>query len=138
MASIVIVTQQCYLLCEAINYIAINEIDENDERKLSIFDKPKRGKKGKKLTRKQIEDLRKQFQIVIDFVPASGVQLNANSRNNTNTATVAIKVSGRERCLALFTHMVEQIREQIPDNKFLDEIVNKFLQEDNKDGSVHE
>jgi hypothetical protein len=129
MAAIVIVTQQCYLLCEAINYIAINEVDENEERKLSIFENSK--KKGKKLTKKQRETLAKQqYQIIIDFVPANGVTLNQNSRNNTNTATVAIRVTGRDKCLGLFSHMVEQIREQIPDNKFLDEIVNKFLQEE--------
>ena len=138
MANIVIVTQQCYLLCEAINYIAINEVDENDDRKHSIFDKPK-GKKNKKFTKKQFEEMREQhFQIIIDFVPANGISPTTSGlgkHGSGNTATVAIKVSGRDRCLALFTHMVEQIREQIPDNKFLDDIVNKFLQED-KDGSV--
>jgi hypothetical protein len=133
MANIVIVTQQCYLLCEAINYIAINEIDESDERKLSFFNKPT-GKKGKKPTKRQLEEWRRQqFQIVIDFVPAAGVTPSSSGlskHNSGNTATVAIKVSGRDHVLALFSHMVEQIREQIPDNKFLDDIVSKFLQED--------
>jgi hypothetical protein len=127
MANIVIVTKQCYLLCEAINYIVINEIDEkDDDRKLTSFmDKPKRGKK--KPTKKQIEE---QYQIVIDFIPVNGANLAGLSKHpSNNTACVAIKVSGRERCLSLFSHMVEQIREQIPDNKFLDEIVSKFLQE---------
>lgn len=140
MANIVIVTKQCYLLCEAINYIAINEVDpHDDDGKLAIFDKPRRGKKAKKPTKRQIEAWeRQQFQIVIDFIPSNGTnptQGLSKHGSNGNTTTVAIRVSGRDRCLALFSHMVEQIREQIPDNKFLDDIVSRFLQED-KDGSV--
>ena len=134
MPNIVIVTKQCYLLCEAINYIAINEVDENNDQKLSFFDKPASGKKRKKPTKKQLEEWqRQQFQIVIDFVPANGVTPSTSGlskHSNGNTTTVAIKVSGRDNVLALFSHMVEQIREQIPDNKFLDDIVSKFLQED--------
>ena len=134
MANIVIVTQQCYLLCEAINYIAINEIDGDNESRLTSFfkEEPKKGKKAKKPTKKQIEEWkRQQFQIIIDFVPANGITVGSSShKSGGNTATVAIKVSGRDKCLGLFSHMVEQIREQIPDNKFLDDIVNKFLQED--------
>ena len=134
MASIVIVTKQCYLLCEAINYITVNEVQNDDEAdKYEI--KPRRGRKGRKPTKKQAEAWDKQYQIVIDFVPANGVNPSSGSssiRKGSDTATVGIKVSGRDRCLELFAHMVEQIREQIPDNKFLDDIVEKFIQE-NKD-----
>lgn len=138
MASIVIVTKQCYLLCEAINYIAINEVrDDEDESTIGrFFDKPKRGRKSKKLTKKQLEALKQQqFQIIIDFIPVNGISPSSGTLRNSNSsnATVGIKVTGRDRCLELFAHMVEQIREQIPDNKFLDEIVEKFIQE-TKDG----
>ncbi len=134
MASIVIVTQQCYLLCEAINYIAINEVQDDEDEKLSFFDRPaKRGRKTKKPTKKQIEAWkRQQYQIIIDFIPANGINPNSNQlskHGGKETSTVAIKVTGRDRCLDLFAHMVEQIREQIPDNKFLDDIVEKFIQE---------
>ena len=135
MASIVIVTKQCYLLCESINYIAVNEVQDDEDRDLSIFDRNKR--KRKKPTKKQIEAWKKmQYQIIIDFIPSGGVNPGGSGSSrklgNGETATVAIKVTGRDRCLELFAHMVEQIREQIPDNKFLDEIVEKFIQE-NKD-----
>jgi len=134
MASIVIVTKQCYLLCEAINYIAINEVQDDDDKELSsMFDKPKRGRKSRKPTKKQVEAWkRQQYQIVIDFVPANGINpTNGNQlrKSGGDTATIGIKITGRDRCLDLFAHMVEQIREQIPDNKFLDEIVEKFIQE---------
>ena len=129
MASIVIVTKHCYLLCETINYIAINEVEEHD-LDLRFFEKRKRGKKP---TKKQVDAWKKeQFQIIIDFVPANGVnpQNTTHHNGNGNTTAVVIRISGREKCLSLFSHMVEQIREQIPDNKFLDDIVEKFLQEE--------
>jgi hypothetical protein len=126
MASIVIVTKQCYLLCDTINYIAINEVKEEDY-KAGLFDPPRR-KTKKKLTRKQIEAMElEKFQIVIDFVPAGGP--NPNSRNSNGGQTVGINVTGRQRCLELFSHMVKQIREQIPDHRFLDSIVESFLLE---------
>jgi hypothetical protein len=143
MSKIVIVTSQCYLLAEAINYIAINEVAEDDRegRIVDVFDSApskKRGRKSKrpiKLTEEQ-KDARRQYQIVIDFVPANGIiptttNVLGNKRAG-DTASVGVKVTGRKRCLDLFSHMVEQIREQIPDNKFLDQIVENFLQETNK------
>ncbi|CAM6003918.1 unnamed protein product [Sphagnum balticum] len=115
----------------AINYIAINEVQDDDQDRLSIFDKPRRGRKRKKPTKKQLETWnRQQFEIIIDFIPTHGTNANNNSsRSKGDSATVAIQVAGRDRCLELFAHMVEQIREQIPDNKFLDDIVEKFIQE---------
>lgn len=133
MASIVIVTRQCYLLCDSINYIAVNEVQDDEDRDISIFDKPRRGRKRKKPTKKQIEAWKKQqYQIIIDFIPVNGNNSSSNSnklRSGGEAATVAIKVTGRDRCLDLFAHMVEQIREQIPDHKFLDDIVNRFIQD---------
>src|ERR1035437_5596022 len=134
MANIVIVTDQCYLLCEAINYIAVNEVDEDDRQKLSYFDKPKtKSRRIKKPTKKQLDALdKKQVHIIIDFIPVAGTNVNNNSRrlgSNPDSTTVAITVTGKDRCLNLFSHMVEQIREQIPDHMFLDKLVDKFIQE---------
>ena len=137
MANIVIVTDQCYLLCEAINELT----DEDGSSELANFlnkaDKPEKKKnytkKGsKKPTKKQLEAIRRQrFQIIIDFVPVSGSSANNGSIHksigHSNSATIGIKVSGRDHCLKLFSHMVEQIREQIPDNVFLDKIVENFI-----------
>jgi hypothetical protein len=138
MPSVVIVTKQCYLLCEAINYIAINEVQDEDEDRMSVFDRPKRGRKTRKPTKKQLDALKsQQFNIIIDFIPANNVNPsngNGLSKNRGDSTTVAIKVTGRDRCQELFTHMVEQIREQIPDNKFLDQIVEQFLIESREDG----
>lgn len=134
MASIVIVTKQCYLICEAINYIAVNELEDDEkEDRLSLFNKPRRRRKGKKPVKSKVDMWSKrQYNIVIDFVPANGASPGGGmGRNigNGNTATLNINVTGRDICLELFSHMVRQIREQLPDNKFLDEIVEQFFQE---------
>jgi hypothetical protein len=143
MASIVIVTKQCYLLCESINYIAINEVNDDEDAAVGFFDSPnKRGRKvkgrKKKPTKKQLDAWkRQQYQIIIDFVPANGINPNNSNqlrKSGSDSTTVGIKVTGRDTCLDLFAHMVEQIREQIPDNKFLDDIVEKFIQETREDG----
>lgn len=134
MASIVIVTKQCYLICEAINFIVINETDNNDHK--NIFATAKKARKAKKPTKAQLAKFdNKQFQIVIDFVPVGGVNNGPIKRSSNDESTsVAINITGREQTLNLFTHMVEQIREQIPDHVFMDKMVDDFLQEVGKHG----
>lgn len=135
MASIVIVTKQCYLICESINYIIVNEIYEDDaESDLSMFslrEKPRKKRKTRRPTKKELDLIEsKQYNVVIDFVPINGI--NPNNGNKSligNNHSVAIRVTGRSNCLELFSHMVEQIREQIPDHMFLDRMVEKFLAE---------
>jgi hypothetical protein len=138
MPSIVIVTRQCYLLCESINYIVINEAE--DDTAVSVWlDKPKKNRRTKKIPKslKQKNDYInyiKPYQIHIDFIPTGGVQPNGNSGNGSlrtsksdTTTRVSITVQGLERCAALFQEMVAQIREQIPDQVFLDKLIEKFL-----------
>ena len=133
MANVVIVTRQCYLLCEAINYIVINEV-EDDEPEYKISHSKKAKKKipvSMKLKTEYIKE-RKPYQIVIDFVPiGSPTVLNNNSlkrsSSNEDSTRVCITVQGLERAVLLFQDMVAQIREQLPDQMFLDKLVEKFL-----------
>lgn len=131
MANIVLVTKQCYLLCESINYIAVHEMDDDSKDAIN-FDEPRRTKRRKKLTAKQklMEKLKKAaqlYQVTIDFVP---VPNNPNSPKNSGrdgTTSVSIPVRGYLRCLDLYKEMIAQIREQQPDKFFLDKMVEKFL-----------
>jgi hypothetical protein len=129
MANVVIVTRQCYLLCESINYIAINEVD--DERKQEYSSMTARRRKKKKTAKQKAALAAKQYNILIDFIPVNRTGVNFNSpssnKNSDDSTTVAITVTGRERCGELFNDMVSQIREQIPDQLFLDKLVEKFL-----------
>lgn len=131
MANIVIVTKQCYLLCQAIVYVAVNET-YNGEEKEDIFYRPK---KPKKLTKKQQQqkkdaEARAKYQIIIEFIPINNSSNNIHNNMGPNgTCTLAISVTGKEECLGLFASMVGQIREQIPDQLWLDTLVQRFLTE---------
>jgi hypothetical protein len=146
MATIVIVTSQCYLLCEAINHITMHDAEEPCEAKEEEFGLSRRRRQHKKrrLTAKQkkaiaFAKLNQKYQIVIDFVPVSGSSphlVHGGGSGRENSTTVSITVRGRERCEALFSEMVEQIREQLPDNVFLNQLAERFLSEYSKKESV--
>ena len=135
MANIILVTKQCYLLCESINYIAVHEMDEEDKADSLLYTPPVKRKSRKKLTPKQqlLEKLKRAaqlYQITIDFVPVPNVVAsNGNSRSNSGTTSVDITVRGYERCIELYMEMIQQIREQQPDKLFLDKMVEKFFTE---------
>jgi hypothetical protein len=116
MAQLVLVTKQCYLICESINFISVDAMDRSDELKIS--------KKGNK-ARKKIEDKR-FYEITIDFVAAQTAQGNNHNRGK-DIGTVTVNVQGKEECFALFNEMVKQIRDQMPDVLFLNKLVENFL-----------
>lgn len=134
MASIVIVTKQCYLICEAINYIAVNEIRDSDaENALKNYGVNKRKVKKKTMNLRERVKYHKTEQlhkITIDFIAApthSGPNAPRNGGTGSETSSVDITVRGNDRCMALYNSMVNQIREQMPDQVYLDNLIDKFL-----------
>lgn len=127
MANLVIVTKHCYLLCESINSISLEECDGQDEKWAPL---PKKKKKMALKPNKAIKtDAIKntlEYEITIDFIssmaPTSG-------RNGGSDRTLAIRIRGYDRALALYKDMVNQIREQLPDKLFLDKLCDKFFSE---------
>lgn len=127
MASIIIVTKQCYLVCEGINHISINE-DSQDCAK----EAPPRKKKSKKLTRAQTAKKLEvaPYRIIIDFIPTQGSNpVQSSHRNSSESSSVQLTVHGRTRTLELFNDMVEQIREQLPDHVWLDKLVERLIKD---------
>jgi hypothetical protein len=138
MPSVVIVTEQCYLLAEAINFIIINENEESHRDRDYMLDHPKKRVKKKRQTlaqknkdiREYIQE-RKPFHIVINFVPKgsppNGTAGLSKHSNGDDGSTVNIHVQGLRRSIKMFKDIVYQLREQIPDEKFLDTLVENFL-----------
>ena len=122
MANLVIVTKHCYLLCDSINSISIEEVNGQEEKWVP--------KKKKKLAIKPIktEAIKNtlEYEITIDFI---STMAPSNGRNGGSDRTLAIRVRGYDRALALYKDMVNQIREQMPDKLFLDKLVDKFFSE---------
>lgn len=133
MANIVLVTRQCYLLCESINYISVHELSEEDKEDSLFYTRPKRRKKKMTPKEKLLDKLKRAaqlYQISIDFVPVQNSNANANNgRRSDGTSSVAITVRGYDRCIALYMDMIQQIREQQPDKLFLDKMVERFFAE---------
>lgn len=133
MSQIVIVTEKCYLVCESINFITIDEVEEDCAKESAPYpysSSRRRKKKASKLTREErIQNAR--YKIVINFVPlARSGQGSPTSKNYGDNSAVGIVVYGRSRCLQLFGSIVEQIREQMPDQIFLDKLVERLISQE--------
>jgi hypothetical protein len=136
-SSVVIVTDQCYLLAESVNYIIINEAEEPDQAREYMLDEPKKRKaksKKKKSQSQKDKELRlfiqelKPFYVVINFEPKGGAPNGAMQKHNSgDSSSVRVQVLGLRRTLKVFKDIVTQLREQIPDERFLDTLVDRFL-----------
>lgn len=131
MSGLVIVTDQCYLLCESINFIAVSEV----EKKSDNFDflsgrskrKSKRQKRGVDSGRANDNSEEALYEITIDFIPVNAQNVPSAHRRADDTSSVTIQVRGKSNCHDLYTAMVSQIREQMPDQIYLDKLVESFL-----------
>jgi len=113
--SVVIVTKKCYLICERVNYITIEEecLDMNRADKF--------GTRSKNISVPY-------WNIHIDFEPF--IPQNSNSpRSRSDESSVMVKVGDKDIAYKLFSEIVNQIREQIPDQLFLDRLAREFLTE---------
>jgi hypothetical protein len=138
MANIVIVSARCYLLAEAINWITIDEVDieheAKDEYRASL--RKSRSKKKKASIKKApvtVAD-NKDYFITISFIPVGSPASSNNALKSSSSGgytSVGFTVNGHKNALALYSDIVNQIREQLPDQLYLDKLVEKFLQGDN-------
>lgn len=134
MANIILVTRQCYLLCDSINHISVHEMDEEDKEESLFYVPPKKKKGRKKPTPKQVllDKLKRAaqlYQISINFTPVTPNQSNSLKHSSSGNEHVNITVRGYDRCIELYMEMIQQIREQQPDKLFLDKMVEKFFAE---------
>lgn len=143
MANIVIVSSHCYLLCEAINHISIDVCGEDDlferndrpiefAKNANRSSRRKNSKKPKRLSKKEKEqkelEERTYYQITVNFV---AVNRNVQGRmGNEDQRTVQVIVHGRDEAMKLYKDMVDQIRNQIPDQLFLNDLVTRLLEGD--------
>src|ERR1051325_3564797 len=110
MAALVIVSSQCYLLCEAINYISVdicrdqNVFDDNGDIRYDVLSLQKGSKKKKRYSKKEKEELvRKQllYKVTINFV---AVNSGGNSRNDPRE--VEIDIQGYDETMKFYKQIV--------------------------------
>lgn len=108
---ITICTSRTFILCEAINHITLRADPENI------------GYTG---------TLIPYYIVSICFVQGSR---NNSNQNNTSREDgyVEIKVIGEDTALKVFKEVVQQIREQLPDEKYLDSMMERILTGEKED-----
>lgn len=137
MSSVVIVTDECYLLAEAINYIVINEVDDSNDsewvpRKRNLRRKRLPARTQNRVQREYMKE-RKPYNITISFIPknppsASSAQSTSSRQRSVDDNTfVSLRIHGYDRTLSAFKDIVAQLREQLPDEVFLDKLAERFL-----------
>lgn len=113
MSSIVIVTDHCYLSCENINHVRMEELHLTDERWTY----------NKKTL--QVSDSAKHYQISIDFDPV--VTNNTSHKQRNCSEVVKVIITGKKNAHSVYREIIHQIREQTPDKLYLDKLVDKFF-----------
>jgi hypothetical protein len=98
--AVIIVTKKCYIIAEKIHHITVSEEINTDHIRPYNF-----------------------WQIEIHLERCSTTGTNSQSRNET----VSVNVGDRESAYRLFSEIVSQIREQIPDQLYLDKLISNFL-----------
>lgn len=130
---VVIVTEQCYLICENIVSVIVQALTSDDD---DLFDiqsparhapTKKRHKRPKRLTQKQrmMRDLQDRLQyqkVIITYIP-----VGAGTGLRPSLETIYIIVKGKKECQDFYNKVVQQLREQLPDVMYLDQLVERLL-----------
>ena len=98
--SVVIVTKKCYLICERIINMTLHEgVLETNTKTYPLWN----------------------INIEYEAVP------NAGSSGGKDTDSVNITIGDQKAAYILFTEIVSQIREQTPDQLYLDKLAERYL-----------
>lgn len=102
---ITIVTSRTYLLCDSINSITLQyNPDRLYNNKVIPF-----------------------YDIHVDFNRTNANSNNSNSRNSDEGHVLTIRVAGEKVALKVYKEIVQQIREQLPDQVYLDKMLDDIL-----------
>lgn len=127
-----IVTNRCFLACEKVTSVVIEEIipDKPTPRR-----KRKKSKNASKLVKpaaKALLELPKQFSITISYYPLT---INGNSNFSSNSRggdpteySLDLRIVGKQEAYALYAEIIREVQEQHPGEGYLDKLVNKMLE----------
>lgn len=126
--SLILVTQQCYLVCDKITYITLEQQHATDSDGNYLYTEAREPTFIEKLFRLKNGARRHKmvWVVTIDYTPESFQNGNSN-RNSRESCTVSIDVFEKEDAVALFKEMVSQIRDQCPDQLYLDKLISNTL-----------
>ena len=132
MGQLVIVTESNYLICESIYHVTLDCVDTDNELVSAINNAMKLQRKLKvKPTKLQTSvnkaKERARYKITINYAP---VPVSQNT-GRIDTRECDIVIYGFSNASRIFRDIVEQIREQMPDQLYLNKLVDKLLGDNN-------
>lgn len=99
-----IVTDRCFLTCDKVVAVVVEETFE--EKKTKIKKTPKK---------------------VFDYCTISITYVPVNINNYDSQSCIELRVEEKAKALALYAEIVKQVQEQFPNEIFLDKLVSKML-----------
>lgn len=132
----VIVTNRCYLVCEKVTSITVQEYESESTKK-----RPRLKAKGK--VKKAVVPLvdKTSFKLEINYIPASANVAQKSSSyhatsGNTTEHTIELDVFTKVATFALYHELVKQIRDQTQDQIYLDKMVDELLGKESGEQAV--
>lgn len=102
-----ILTEKCFLTCEKVTAIVIEEALPEE-----------RASKSKKI--KKPEPL--YYTITITYIPG-----NKNNNYDAGENCLEVRISEKKKAISVFGEIVKQVQEQFPNEVYLDKLVNSML-----------
>jgi hypothetical protein len=120
-----IVTSKCFLTCDKILYIKLEERPDDPD---AVVYKPK--KKGRPSKKEKAELAKPQVthRIMIGYYPVSAS--NNNYNGGPNECCLEVTVPDKQTADALYMKIVREVQEQHPNELYLDKLVHKMLASD--------
>lgn len=124
-----VVTNRCFLACEKVTSVVIEELIPDRPAPRRKRKKSKRYGAAKKAPAAKIVEIPRQYTISISYYPLA---LNSQQYNNNNGSreefSMDLRVIGKNEAYALYAEIIKEVQEQHPGEGYLDKLVNKMLE----------
>lgn len=126
-----IVTNRCFLACEKVTSVTVEELAPDERLKVLEKAPPKKVKKGKKTKKpkKLPKPTEKQpiFCISISYYPLSTNGNNYNNQRDPQENCMEVRVAGQDKAFKLYSDIIREVQEQHPNEAYLDNLIDKVL-----------
>lgn len=126
-----IVTSRCFIACEKVTSVVIEENIPERTRVRPKKTKAKKNKLGKLAA--PVAEPPKQFTITVSYYPLAKQTNNQNGYGSSSSSTgieecsIDLRVFGKKESYDLYREIVKEVRDQHPNEGYLDELVDKLL-----------
>jgi hypothetical protein len=124
--SLVIVTKQCFLLCDRIISIVLDEAHKEDTGDEDTQYKRQSWSFRKTAAKEKPSEWFIEIKYIPEITSIQGRQ-NGGAISQRDFCSLEIRLFDKDEAFKLYSEIVHEIREQMPDQLFLDKLVNSAL-----------